>query len=82
MAADTFTFDEESVLKKNAFTKEGHTFTGWALNANGNATYSDCETVLNLCSEAGGEVTLYAVWKATVTKIELVWDETVRDLLP
>ena len=79
MAADTFTFDEESVLKKNAFTKEGHTFTGWALNANGNATYSDCETVLNLCSEAGGEITLYAVWKATVTKIELVWDETVRD---
>ena len=79
MAADTFTFDEESVLKKNAFTKEGHTFTGWALNANGNATYSDCETVLNLCSEDGGEITLYAVWKATVTKIELVWDETVRD---
>ena len=79
MATDTFTFDEESVLKKNAFTKEGHTFTGWALNANGNATYSDCETVLNLCSEAGGEITLYAVWKATVTKIELVWDETVRD---
>ena len=79
MAADTFTFDEESILKKNAFTKEGHTFTGWALNANGNATYSDCETVLNLCSEDGGEITLYAVWKATVTKIELVWDETVRD---
>ena len=79
MAADTFTFDEESVLKKNAFTKEGHTFTGWALRANGNATYSDCETVLNLCSEDGGEITLYAVWKATVTKIELLWDETVRD---
>lgn len=79
MASDTFTFDEENVLKKNAFTKEGHTFTGWALNANGIATYSDCETVLNLCSEDGGEITLYAVWKATVTKIELVWDETVRD---
>ena len=79
MAADTFTFDVESVLKKNAFTKEGHTFTGWALSANGNAVYNDCETVFNLCSEDGGEITLYAVWKATVTNIELVWDETVRD---
>ena len=79
MAADTFTFDVESVLKKNAFTKEGHTFTGWALSANGNAVYNDCETVFNLCSEDGGKITLYAVWKATVTNIELVWDETVRD---
>ena len=79
MAADTFTFDAESVLKKNAFTKEGHTFTGWALSANGNAVYNDCETVFNLCAEDGGEITLYAVWKATVTNIELVWDETVRD---
>ena len=79
MAADAFTFDVESVLKKNAFTKEGHTFTGWALSANGNAVYNDCETVFNLCAEDGGEITLYAVWKATVTNIELVWDETVRD---
>ena len=79
MAEDTFTCDVESVLKKNAFTKEGHTFTGWALSANGNAVYNDCETVFNFCSEDGGEITLYAVWKATVTNIELVWDETVRD---
>ena len=79
MSADAFTFDVESVLKKNAFTKEGHTFTGWALSANGNAVYNDCETVFNLCSEDGGEITLYAVWKAIVTNIELVWDETVRD---
>lgn len=66
---DVFTYGMEEVLSENAFEKEGHTFVGWALSEDGEAVYGNSDTVLNLCTENNGNITLYAVWEQTVTII-------------
>ena len=63
MADQTFTYDAKQALTANAFTKDGFFFAGWALTADGEVKYADQEEVVNLTAEAGGKVTLYAVWE-------------------
>ena len=62
MANQTFTYDVEQALTANTFTREGHTFAGWAKSTDGEIIYSNKGSVKNLTAENGDEVTLYAIW--------------------
>ena len=56
----TVRHDQNIKLSKNTFTKEGHTFTGWNTEANGQGTaYADEQEIKNVKSN----ITLYAQWK-------------------
>ena len=55
-------YDDPQLLESNAFTYEGHTFSGWATTRGGSVEYSDGERVENLTAEPGATVDLYAVW--------------------
>ena len=57
------TFDVQTALPENAFTRSGYTFAGWALTPTGIAVYADGETVSGI--EEGNDITLYAVWLET-----------------
>ena len=71
MADEEFKYDEEKPLTENAFTRPNYNFLGWSTDPNAtSAAYTDKQSVKNLTSNDGDEVTLYAVWeikKATVT---------------
>ncbi len=62
------TYDVTGSLSANGFTLSGYTFNGWKLDNKGN-TYGNSENkgaveVLNLTSEDGAVLTMYAQWKA------------------
>ena len=61
-APSSHTYDEAKPLTANGFTRVGYTFAGWAASADGGVVYTDEDSVLNLASENGATVTLYAVW--------------------
>ena len=67
-------YDKVGNLTRNGYSRAGYTWLGWSSSADGNGTmYSDEQSVVNLTSEDGGTVTLYAVWKInryTVTFID------------
>lgn len=67
-------YDKTGNLTRNGYSRTGYTWLGWSSSADGNGTmYSDEQNVINLTSEDGGTVTLYAVWKInryTVTFID------------
>ena len=65
----TFRYDEAGTLAADVFTKEGHTFVGWATEEGGETVYSDGATICNLTATDEGEISLYAVWKSTVTTV-------------
>jgi uncharacterized repeat protein (TIGR02543 family) len=56
-------------LSKNAFTRSGYVFIGWALSADGAVAFGDEEWVQNL-SVDGGTVTLYAKWAKKYYKVK------------
>ena len=62
IANQNASYNEEFVLSTNSFTREGYTFQGWSLTANGQLTYANEAKVMNLTSET--EVELFAVWAA------------------
>ncbi len=55
-------YDKEAQLTPNGFTWTGRTFAGWATEQGGGKVYDDGDTVINLSSEAGATVALYALW--------------------
>ena len=63
-------YDEAKELTANGFLKTGYDFAGWATEANGSKQYLNNESVLNLSSQNGDKVTLYAVWKAKTYTIK------------
>ena len=65
----SFRYDEVGALASDVFAKEGHTFVGWATDEGGKAVYSDGATICNLTATDEGVVSLYAVWKSTVTTV-------------
>ena len=67
--ASEFVYDEANTLLPNPFNKNGYTFEGWAIEEGGKAVYSDGAEVMNLAADNGAEITLYAVWKETVTEV-------------
>ena len=67
-------YDKPGNLTRNGYSRTGYTWLGWSSSADGSGTmYSDGQSVVNLTTEDGGTVTLYAVWKInryTVTFID------------
>ena len=58
-------YDTRTVLAENAYTRTGYTWSGWNTKPDGTGTsYKDKQEVINLTSENGGTVTLYAQWSA------------------
>ena len=72
MAAQTLAYDAVAKLTKNAFTKKGWVFAGWATSkANakkGKIAYTNAQKVSNLRTD-GGTTTLYAVWAKPTYKV-------------
>jgi uncharacterized repeat protein (TIGR02543 family) len=64
MADMALRFDERRLLTPNAFSAPGYTFQGWATTPQGEKVYDDGSTVINLATEQGAVVNLYAIWKA------------------
>lgn len=70
--------DNSGHLSANAFTRDGHTFAGWATSPNGPVVYDDGEMIL-VTAEDKGPVTLYAQW--TPGDYDQVGLEEVRDFV-
>lgn len=62
MADVICTYDEETTLPENGFTRQGYTFVGWKLDEN--TTFQNGDTVKNLTAEQDSTVTLTAIWQA------------------
>ena len=62
-------YDNEVTLSKNAFSKTGSHFAGWAYSRDGEIAYANGAVVKNLTDVQNGEITLYAVWKGAKTRI-------------
>lgn len=61
------TYDTESTLTTNEFSKKGFSFLGWSTSPKATSpTYTDGQSVLNLTETNGATVTLYAVWRADI----------------
>lgn len=69
-------YDTPQSLYANQFKKIGGTFTGWNTDINGNGqSYDDKESVMNLTTKEGAEVTLYAQWDMEEYNISYDLDE-------
>ncbi len=66
MGNDAFLYNTESTLKKNAYQRPGYDCVGWCLDQTPTDTsviYADEEKIVNLTSDKGAVVTLYAQWR-------------------
>lgn len=71
MPVQTLKYDETQAIQENTLTREGYIFAGWNLSADGTDTsYANKEQVLNLTSENGGRIELYAQWSANSYTVE------------
>ena len=71
MPVQTLKYDETQAIQENTLTREGYIFAGWNLSADGTDTsYANKEQVLNLTSESGGRIELYAQWSANSYTVE------------
>ena len=63
MTDQTLTYDKKETLKPNAFKKEKADFIEWNTKADGSGTsYKDKASVINLTTEKGKVIDLYAIW--------------------
>ena len=66
MDIQQFTYDESGTLSKNTFTKSNSKFLGWNTKADGSGkSYRDQESIINLTTEDGLVIDLYAQWEST-----------------
>lgn len=72
MAAQTMTYGKAAKLRKNAFTRKGYVFAGWAVSKadakKGVVAYANAQSVKNIRA-AGKTLTLYAVWAKPKYKV-------------
>ncbi len=61
-AQQQMTYDQPTTLTKNAFSRPGYSFVGWATGRDGEVVYGDEEQVSNLTATTDN-VDLYAVWE-------------------
>ena len=74
MDAQIFTYDKAANLNKNAFEVENYGFVEWNMKSDGSGTaYLDEAEILNLTTENGAEITLYAQWQEIKTSIEVTF---------
>ncbi len=62
MSDQQFTYGQAQNLTANAFTLTGYDFIGWSTTFDGEAEYTDGQSVSNLTAVDGETVTLYAKW--------------------
>lgn len=66
MSNSTHTYNTESNLSPNAFTRPGYKFIGWSTSSTAtSATYTDQQGVKTLTTTSKGTVNLYAIWQPT-----------------
>ena len=59
----TIEYGKSVKLKENIFTRNNYVFIGWNTARNGNGkSYSDKEEVINLSTEEGAVINIYAQW--------------------
>ncbi len=64
MPDQNMTYDAESSLNANQFTRYPYYFMGWNTAANGSGkNFAEKETVINLTADPEAVITLYAQWK-------------------
>ena len=68
MATQKMTGGKSAKLRKNAFTRSGYVFIGWAKSKKGAVAYKNAAAVKNLTS-AGKTATLYAKWAKKSYKV-------------
>ncbi len=68
MPAQTVSRDATAKLRKNAFTRKGYVFLGWAKSKSGAVAYKNAASVKNLAA-AGKSMTLYAKWAKKTYKV-------------
>lgn len=62
-ASSIHTYGQSQALTSNGFSRHGWTFLGWSTDKNATSPmYTDGQSVVNLSSQSGAKVTLYAVW--------------------
>ena len=63
-----FVYDQAKKLQSNPYTKSGYKFDYWSDQENGQGNkYQDVQEIVNLSSEEGASIVLYANWKKTDT---------------
>ena len=72
------TYDTESALAKNGFTREGYTFDCWVSSEDDKKTFQDGEMVSNLTDKNNGTITLYARWKEITASDDSANDTKVQ----
>ncbi len=66
-------YDEISSLTPNGFGKTGYSFVGWNTKKDGTGVaYTDKASVVNLATESGKTITLYAIWQINTYTITFV----------
>lgn len=74
MDDQNFTYDKAANLNKNAFEVENYGFVEWNTKSDGTGTaYLDEAEILNLTTENGAEIVLYAQWEIIETSIEVTF---------
>ncbi len=66
MNVQQFENDVEQALSNNQFIRTGYTFKGWSKQPNGQVEYQNGDKVINLSTQDGKNVDLYAVWEANI----------------
>jgi uncharacterized repeat protein (TIGR02543 family) len=62
MSTKSLTYDRPVALPANTFSRTGYYFAGWSTGSGELPTYADAASVVNLASDQGADVTLYAFW--------------------
>jgi uncharacterized repeat protein (TIGR02543 family) len=62
MSGQSLTYDQPAALPSNAFSRSGYYFAGWSTSPADLPTYADAASVVNLATDQGAAVNLYAFW--------------------
>lgn len=74
MDPQIFTYDKAANLNKNAFEVKNYGFVEWNTKSDGTGTaYLDEAEILNLTTENGAEIVLYAQWEIIETSIKVTF---------
>jgi len=69
MENTVMTYNKAKKLARNQFYRDGYTFKGWAVSADGKVVYTDRQQVKNLTNAHNVVVNLYAVWEPLTYRI-------------
>ncbi|WP_051389449.1 LamG-like jellyroll fold domain-containing protein [Arthrobacter sp. 35W] len=61
-SSQTLGSGQSAALTSNGFSRAGHRFMGWATSASGPVVYTDGQSIVDLSTDPGATVSLYAVW--------------------